>query len=77
MLTNAFDSTVSLVYTGVGVLLILVLVHYHTTLTRFNNIKQTASGYKIPPVVPYYFPILGSFPYKYFTDPINFISTSP
>lgn len=49
-------------------------LHYVITLRQYKRI-QTVDSRKKPPLVPHFVPVLGSIPWRFFWDPIQFFTS--
>jgi hypothetical protein len=66
-----FDVQSSYSY-GLIALLVATLGHYVVTLILYNSADHSKGNTKTPLIVPHFLPFLGSVPWQYFWNPIEF-----
>ncbi|KAF2655720.1 hypothetical protein K491DRAFT_716013 [Lophiostoma macrostomum CBS 122681] len=70
-----YSNASTLIYGGLAALTIIV-VHYLTLLAKFTPQANKTHATKTPPLVPYFFPFIGTIPIGYLVNPIKFFSES-
>ncbi|KAF1975827.1 cytochrome P450 [Bimuria novae-zelandiae CBS 107.79] len=71
--SNQYETRTAIAYAILAAAAISV-VHYSVTLALYNATPKKVPP-KSPPLLPHFLPLIGSFPWKYFTDPIRFFTT--